>query len=46
MISTDAEGKATVSYYNADPKSKIRIVVEGLTEKGVPIVVTSGYTIR
>jgi len=46
MISTDAEGKATVSYYNADPKSKIRIVVEGLTEKGVPIAVTSGYTIQ
>jgi len=46
MISTDAEGKATVSYYNADPKSKIRIVLEGLTEKGVPIAVTSGYTIQ
>jgi hypothetical protein len=46
MISTDADGKATVSYYNADPKSKIKIVVEGLTEKGVPIAVTSGYTIQ
>lgn len=45
-ISTDADGKATVSYYNADPKSKIRIVAEGLTEKGVPVAVTSGYTIK
>ncbi|WP_448699009.1 hypothetical protein ACFGVR_19005 [Mucilaginibacter sp. AW1-3] len=46
MISTDAEGKASVSYYNADPKSTIRIVVEGLTEKGVPIAVTGAYTIK
>ena len=46
MITTDAEGKATVTYYNADPKSKIRIVVEGLTDKGVPLVSTSGYTIN
>ncbi|OCX53495.1 hypothetical protein BEL04_04120 [Mucilaginibacter sp. PPCGB 2223] len=46
MITTDANGKASVSYYNADPKSKIRVVVEGLTEKGVPVVSTSGYNVN
>lgn len=46
MISTDADGKATLSYYNADPKSKIRIVVEGLTEKGVPVTNTTTYAIK
>jgi hypothetical protein len=35
-----------VSYYNADPKSKIRIAVQGLTDKGVPITATGGYTIQ
>jgi hypothetical protein len=46
MISTDVNGQATVSYYNADPKSKIRIAVQGLTDKGVPITATGGYTIQ
>jgi len=46
MISTDANGQATVTYYNADPKSKIRVVVQGLTDKGVPLTTTANYTIK
>jgi hypothetical protein len=45
-ITTDANGEATVSYYNADPKSKVRIVVQGLTERGVPVATTAGYVIK
>jgi hypothetical protein len=45
-ITTDANGEATVSYYNADPKSKIRVVVQGLTDKGVPIATTAGYAVK
>ena len=46
MIVTDANGQATISYYNADPKSKIRVVVQGLTDKGIPITATTGYNIK
>jgi hypothetical protein len=46
MITTDTNGQATVSYYNADPKSKIRIVVQGLTTTGVPLATTAGYVVK
>ena len=46
MISTDEKGQATVSYYNADPKSKIRVVVQGLSDKGTPLSAVTGYTIQ
>jgi hypothetical protein len=45
-ITTDAKGEATVSFYNADPKSKISIVVQGITDKGVPVVATANYTVK
>ncbi len=45
-IITDANGQATVSFFNADPKTKIRVVVEGLTEKGVPIAGGTGYVVK
>ncbi len=46
MITTDEKGQATISYYNADPKSKIRVVVQGLTSKGEPIAATTSYVIK
>jgi hypothetical protein len=46
IVSTDANGEATINYYNADPKSKIRVVVQGLTDKGTPIATTAGYTVK
>lgn len=45
-IVTDENGKATLTYYNADPKTSIRIGVEGLSDKGVPIVATTKYEIK
>ena len=45
-ITTDATGQATVTFYNADPKSKIRLVTEGLTDKGVPLNVVTWYTVK
>jgi hypothetical protein len=45
-IFTDASGQATVSFYNADPKSKIRIVVQGITEKGIPVSATAEYVVK
>ncbi|MBW4890774.1 hypothetical protein KXQ82_13670 [Mucilaginibacter sp. HMF5004] len=45
-ITTDANGEATVSYYNADPKSKIRVIVQGVTDKGVPLSAVAGYEVK
>ena len=46
MITTDANGQATVSFYNADPKTKIRVVVEGLSTKGVPVSAVTNYSVK
>ena len=45
-ITTNTNGEVTVSYYNADPKTKVRIVAEGITDKGVPVVGTTTYEVR
>jgi hypothetical protein len=45
-LSTNENGEATVIYYNPDPKNKIRIVAEGISERGVPLVGVSSYNIK
>lgn len=45
-ITTNANGEATVSYFNADPKSKIRIIAEGITDKGQPVAGTALYEVK
>ena len=45
-IITDSNGKATVSYYNADPAATIRIEIEGLTDKGVPVAAQKKYEVK
>ncbi|MBW4889575.1 hypothetical protein KXQ82_07605 [Mucilaginibacter sp. HMF5004] len=45
-ITTNANGEATISFYNADPKSKIRLVVQGITDKGIPVVASSVYEVK
>jgi len=45
-IKTDANGKATVRFYNADPKSKIRIDLQGLTADGEPVVGRANYQVN
>lgn len=46
LITTDANGKATVNFYNADPKTKIRVDVQGVTEKGIPVVAEIKYDVK
>lgn len=36
MIQTDAEGKATISFFTSDAKTNLRIQVEGATFAGMP----------
>jgi hypothetical protein len=45
-ITTDADGKATVTFYNADPATAVGIDVQGLTDAGIPITGTTKYEIR
>jgi uncharacterized protein (DUF2147 family) len=45
-VVTDANGMATVTFYNADPKNTIRVVVQGVTEKGTPVAATATYVVK
>jgi len=39
-------GEATISWYNADPRTKVRIVAEGITDRGVPVSGTLMYEVK
>jgi hypothetical protein len=42
-ITTNEKGEATISFYNADQKTRIRIVAEGITWNGTPVSATATY---
>jgi hypothetical protein len=45
-IITDANGNATVSFFNADNITTIKINAEGLTGSGIPVVLKTSYQVR
>ncbi|MBC7914016.1 MAG: hypothetical protein H7Y07_07830 [Pyrinomonadaceae bacterium] len=45
-VTTNENGEAKISYYNADPKSKISVAVEGITDKGTVIVGNGNYVVK
>ncbi len=45
-VKTDEKGNAAVSFYSADLATRYRIVVEGVTEKGVPVRAVSYITVE
>jgi hypothetical protein len=45
-VITDANGAAQLNFFNADPKSNIRVVVQGVTDKGIPVFSTTTYTVK
>lgn len=45
-VVTDNKGIATITYYNADPKTRVNIVAEGVTEAGTPVVATASYVVK
>jgi len=45
-VTTDQNGLAIISYYNADPKGKIRVVAEGITPDGVPVSAMTVYEVK
>jgi hypothetical protein len=46
FIKTDAQGNATVSFYNADPKTNVRIIVQGITDTGEPVNSVKNYVVK
>jgi hypothetical protein len=46
FITTNENGKATISFYNADPKTTVRIDVQGVTNKGNVIVAEKKYVVQ
>ena len=45
-IVTDANGKAKITFYNADPTSKIRINVQGISKRGILIAAVADYLVK
>lgn len=45
-IVTDANGEATVTFFNADPKAKIKIIAEGITAAGIPVTGKISYQVQ
>ncbi|WP_295770164.1 MG2 domain-containing protein [uncultured Mucilaginibacter sp.] len=43
---TDAAGRSTVSYYNSDIKTKVRIVIQGISNNGFPLFYTKTYNTK
>jgi hypothetical protein len=46
LIKTDATGAAKVSFYNADPKTGVRIIVQGITDTGEPVSAVKNYVVK
>ncbi|MBW4891901.1 hypothetical protein KXQ82_19410 [Mucilaginibacter sp. HMF5004] len=45
-INTDEKGNATISFYNADPKTTVRVIVQGVKTSGGPIVGSTIYDVK
>ena len=45
-ITTNKNGEAAMSFYNADPATTIKVDVQGLTDKGIPIAAVAGYEVK
>lgn len=43
---TTEQGETTITYYNADPRTPVRIVAEGITDNGVPLSGTVSYDVK
>ena len=39
-------GKASISFYNSDKTTHVKIFVEGLTNQGIPVVATAAYEVK
>jgi hypothetical protein len=45
-ITIEKNRKSTLQYFNADNPAKIGIVVEGITEEGIPVTGRTSYEVK
>lgn len=45
-ITTDKNGEAHITYYNADPQNNVNIAIEGITPDGHPLAGVASYEVR
>jgi len=44
-IKTDANGKASITFFNTDAATKVNITLEGISSTGIPIVAKNTYSV-
>jgi hypothetical protein len=45
-VVTDKDGNATISFFNADNKAIIKVDVEGVAERGVPLAGKASFKVK
>ena len=45
-VVTDEDGKATISFFNADIKTIVKVNVEGIAEPGIPLTGKTSYEVK
>jgi hypothetical protein len=45
-IKTGDDGRATVSFFTSDKASAYRIIIEGMTQTGIPVIKTSEFWVQ
>ncbi|WP_124560128.1 hypothetical protein [Pedobacter sp. KBW01] len=45
-VKTNENGEATITFYNSDNKSNVRIKADGITDKGVAVAAKASYKIQ
>jgi hypothetical protein len=45
-VVTDEDGKATISFFNADSKTIVKVNVEGIAEPGIPLAGKTSYEVK
>ncbi|MNK85546.1 hypothetical protein D3C87_1054310 [compost metagenome] len=45
-IKTNENGEATITFYNSDNKSNVRVKADGITDKGVAVAAKTGYKVQ
>lgn len=46
MLQTNALGQGSLSYYNADNTGAVRIIIQGVTDTGIPLFAISNYVVK
>jgi hypothetical protein len=45
-ITTNEKGEASISFYNTAQAGNIRLVVQGITNTGIPVAATATYNVK